>query len=231
MARHGATRPGVQIRILLHLRDYADFRDRVEVPFALSQMGIANAVSIARSNVPRAIGSLRESGYVIERQAHITGVTRKRKAYFLTDEGISLSDEVWNSVSERIVKTIQPGGKIEELTIADIVSQSEIELRHVDILRYMDDDATIDLTTLTPGLIERDLTKHIERQFVSSLADMPRVRQFFGRARATKTKAVGRKESACSEVAAHRRGGRDRRPSQRGGGPPRSQKKSQKTFD
>ncbi len=181
MARHGATRPGVQIRILLHLRDYADFRDRVEVPFALSQMGIANAVSIARSNVPRAIGSLRESGYVIERQAHITGVTRKRKAYFLTDEGISLSDEVWNSVSERIVKTIQPGGKIEELTIADIVSQSEIELRHVDILRYMDDDATIDLTTLTPGLIERDLTKHIERQFVSSLADMPRVRQFFGR--------------------------------------------------
>ena len=37
------------------------------------------------------------------------------------------------------------------------------------------------LTSLNPGLIERDLTKHIERQFVSSLADMPRVRQFYGR--------------------------------------------------
>ena len=107
MSRHKTARPGVQILILLHLRDYADFRDRVEVPFALSQMGIANAVSIARSNVPRAIGSLKESGYVIERQAHITGVTRKRKAYFLTDEGVSLSDEVWESVSEKLVKTIQ----------------------------------------------------------------------------------------------------------------------------
>ena len=181
MPRPSTARPGVQIRILLHLRDYADYRDRVEVPFALSQMGIANAVSIARSNVPRAIGSLKDSGYVIERQAHITGVTRKRKAYFLTDEGVSLSDEVWSTVSERIVKTIRPGGKVEEMTIGDIVSQSDMELRHVDILRYMDDDATIDLTSLTPGLIERDLTKHIERQFVSSLADMPRIRQFFGR--------------------------------------------------
>ena len=181
MSRNNTARPGVQIRILLHLRDYADFRDRVEVPFALSQMGIANAVSIARSNVPRAIGSLKESGYVIERQAHITGVTRKRKAYFLTDEGVSLSDEVWESVSEKLVKTIQSGGVVEELSIADLVSKSEIDLRHVDILRYMDDDATIDLTSLNQGLIERDLTKHIERQFVSSLADMPRVKQFFGR--------------------------------------------------
>ena len=39
-------KPGVQERILLHLRDYVDHADKVEVPFALSQMGIANAVSI-----------------------------------------------------------------------------------------------------------------------------------------------------------------------------------------
>ena len=55
-------------------------------------------------------------------------------------------------------------GVVEELSIADLVSKSEIDLRHVDILRYMDDDATIDLTSLNQGLIERDLTKHIERQ-------------------------------------------------------------------
>ena len=32
-------RPGVQERILLHLRDYVDYADKVEVPFAISQMG------------------------------------------------------------------------------------------------------------------------------------------------------------------------------------------------
>ena len=48
-------KPGVQERILLHLLDYSDYKNSVEVPFSLSQMGIANAVAIARSNVPRAI--------------------------------------------------------------------------------------------------------------------------------------------------------------------------------
>ena len=53
-------KPGVQEKILLHLLDYADFKEKVEVPFSLSQMGIANAVAIARSKVPRAISGLRD---------------------------------------------------------------------------------------------------------------------------------------------------------------------------
>ena len=68
-------KPGVQEKVLLHLLDYADFKDKVEVPFALSQMGIANAVAIARSNVPRAISGLRDQGLLVERQAHVQGVS------------------------------------------------------------------------------------------------------------------------------------------------------------
>jgi CRP-like cAMP-binding protein len=59
-------KPSVQERILLHLFDYADFKSSIEVPFALSQMGIANAVAIARSNVPRAIAGLKDDGLLIE---------------------------------------------------------------------------------------------------------------------------------------------------------------------
>ena len=43
-------KPGVQERILLHLLDYSDFKDSIEVPFALSQMGIANAVAMVAAN-------------------------------------------------------------------------------------------------------------------------------------------------------------------------------------
>ena len=71
-------KPGVHERILLHLRDFTDFSDSVEVPFALSQMGIANAVSIARSNVPRAIAGLKDQGLLVEKQADVSGVSRKR---------------------------------------------------------------------------------------------------------------------------------------------------------
>ena len=93
-------RPGVQERILLHLRDFYEFSESIEVPFSISQMGIANAVSIARSNVPRAIGGLKDEGLLIERQAHIAGVSRKRKAYFLTDVGMESADRVFEEYSE-----------------------------------------------------------------------------------------------------------------------------------
>ena len=71
-------KPGVQERILLHLLDYSDFKDSIEVPFALSQMGIANAVAIARSNVPRAIAGLKDQGILVERQAHVKGVEKTK---------------------------------------------------------------------------------------------------------------------------------------------------------
>ena len=93
-------KPGVQERILLHLLDYSDFKDSIEVPFALSQMGIANAVAIARSNVPRAIAGLKDQGILVERQAHVKGVSRKRKAYFLTDSGVSLARETWERLND-----------------------------------------------------------------------------------------------------------------------------------
>ena len=175
------SRPGVQERIFLHLRDFMDHSDKVEVPFALSQMGIANAVSIARSNVPRAISGMKEAGHLIERQAHVTGVSRKRKAYFLTDEGARVADDIWVRVSENSVRLINPDGQSVNTTISVALEETELPLRHVDMLRYMDESGTIDLTGLTPELIERDLSKHIEKQLVSYLNDLPRTRRFYGR--------------------------------------------------
>ena len=181
MASMASARPGVQERIFLHLSDYVDHSDKVEVPFALSQMGIANAVSIARSNVPRAITGMKEAGHLIERQAHVTGVSRKRKAYFLTDEGSNVAKEIWEKISESTVRVILSDGHSETSTLADAIEMTELPLRHVDMLRYMDDSGTIDLSGLTPELIERDLSKHIEKQLVSYLNDLPRSRRFYGR--------------------------------------------------
>ncbi|MGY8703754.1 MAG: ATP-binding protein [Candidatus Poseidoniales archaeon] len=181
MVKVPMTRPGVQERIFLHLRDFVDHSEKVEVPFALSQMGIANAVAIARSNVPRAISGMKESGQLIERQAHVTGVSRKRKAYFLTTEGAMVADEVWAKVSKQKVKLLLPDGRSEHISLSDAIDMSDLPLRHVDILRYMDDNGVVDLSSLSPELIERDLSKHIEKQLVSYLNDMPRARRFFGR--------------------------------------------------
>jgi tetratricopeptide (TPR) repeat protein/DNA-binding PadR family transcriptional regulator len=174
-------RPGVQERILLHLRDYVDYSERVEVPFALSQMGIANAVAIARSNVPRAISGMREQGLLIERQAHVTGVSRKRKAYFLTDAGAEVANSIWDTVSQQPVRLIHPDGRSETVVLSSALDITDLPLRHVDFLRYIDDNGSVDLSVLTAELIERDLSKQIEKQLIYSLNDLPRTRKFYGR--------------------------------------------------
>ena len=181
MTSVATSRPGVQERIFLHLSDFVDHSDKVEVPFALSQMGIANAVSIARSNVPRAISGMKEVGHLIERQVHVTGVSRKRKAYFLTEDGAKVAGEIWDKVSETTVRVVHPDGRSENCSLAEALERVELPLRHVDMLRYMDDSGTIDLSGLTSELVERDLSKHIEKQLVSYLNDLPRTRRFYGR--------------------------------------------------
>ena len=174
-------KPGVQERILLHLLDYSDFKSSIEVPFALSQMGIANAVAIARSNVPRAISGLKEQGILVERQAHVKGVSRKRKAYFLTDSGVIMATETWGRLSDFPLRCILDEGNPVETTLGGIKSIFPFEMRPVDVIRYMDENGCLDSRTLSQDLVERDLSKHVEKQLVTSLADLPRLRHFYGR--------------------------------------------------
>ncbi len=175
-------KPGVQERILLHLLDYSDYKDSIEVPFALSQMGIANAVAIARSNVPRAIAGLKDQEILVERQAHVKGVSRKRKAYFLTDSGVALATETWERLSEFPVRCILNDQPSVETTLSGAKSVLPFEMRPVDIIRYIDENNCLDVRNLSADLVERDLSKHVEKQLVTSLADLPRLRHFYGRA-------------------------------------------------
>ena len=174
-------KPGVQERILLHLLDYSDFKDSIEVPFALSQMGIANAVAIARSNVPRAIAGLKDQNILVERQAHVKGVSRKRKAYFLTDSGVSLASETWERLSEWPVRIILDDQPAIASTLGGAKAVLPFEMRPVDIIRYIDEHSCLDVRNLSADLVERDLSKHVEKQLVTSLADLPRLRHFYGR--------------------------------------------------
>lgn len=74
-------------RILLHTSQYQRLRDSFDVPFDLSQDGIAQALVISRAHVAVELKKLKESGEVVERLAHIKKGRNKRKVYFLTDAG------------------------------------------------------------------------------------------------------------------------------------------------
>ena len=53
-------------------------------------------------------------------------------------------------------------------------------MRPVDVIRYMDGNGVLDVRLLSE-LVERDLSKHVEKQLITSLSDLPRIRHFFGR--------------------------------------------------
>ncbi|MCH1540910.1 MAG: tetratricopeptide repeat protein [Candidatus Poseidonia sp.] len=145
-------------------------------------MGIANAVAIARSNVPRAIAGLKDQGVLIERQAHVKGVSRKRKAYFLTDSGVVMANETWERLSDYPIECILQEQEMISTTLGSIKSVLPFSMRPVDVIRYMDDQGILDARSLSEDLIERDLSKHVEKQLVTALADLPRLRHFYGRA-------------------------------------------------
>jgi ATP/maltotriose-dependent transcriptional regulator MalT len=54
-------------------------------------------------------------------------------------------------------------------------------MRPVDLIRYLDDNGILDTRLLSKELVERDLSKHVEKQLVTALGDLPRLRHFYGR--------------------------------------------------
>ena len=114
-------------RIVLHLSRYGmQCDDGYNIPWDLTQDGIAASLRITRAHSSIELKKLRESGKVDERQGHIKGGKVRRKSYTLTpvgleeakhlkdvaeDEGIDIMpmldlkrcdpDTIWNSVDER----------------------------------------------------------------------------------------------------------------------------------
>ncbi|MEM3395752.1 MAG: tetratricopeptide repeat protein [Thermoplasmata archaeon] len=115
-------------KVLLHLYEYTKYVDHFEVPFAVTQDGIAEAVGILRSHVPRTLKGLLDKGYIEEKLAHVIGSERRRKVYFLTTPGIAHAKKIRDDVKavewifglpeekeEQILKEVMEVAKKEEV--------------------------------------------------------------------------------------------------------------------
>jgi tetratricopeptide (TPR) repeat protein/DNA-binding MarR family transcriptional regulator len=110
----------VQERILLHLNEYTKNIEQLEVPFALTQEGIAEGVGVVRSAIPRAIKKLISKEYVKEHLAHVNGLTRRRKVYFLTTDGIVQAMELKNKLLTLKIKVIDNENQTIDCSIQDV---------------------------------------------------------------------------------------------------------------
>ncbi|NLN71300.1 MAG: tetratricopeptide repeat protein [Thermoplasmatales archaeon] len=80
-------------RIIMHLNRFkmTDPSEIYNIPWDLTQDGIATSIRISRAHASIELKKLRESGNVEERQTHIKGGKVKRKSYLLTPAGMSES--------------------------------------------------------------------------------------------------------------------------------------------
>jgi tetratricopeptide (TPR) repeat protein len=88
-------------RITLHLSQHQKFKDSYDVPFDVSQDGIAQALLISRAHAAVELKKLKESGEVQERLAHIKRGKNKRKVYFLTTTGEEKAEKIRRFAEDR----------------------------------------------------------------------------------------------------------------------------------
>ncbi|MEM4293794.1 MAG: hypothetical protein QXJ27_06485, partial [Thermoplasmata archaeon] len=74
-------------RILVHLFLYSRYENDFEVPYAVAQEGIAEAVYAPRAHVSAVLKEMRAAGLIYSKLAHVSRGFRRKNVYFLTDNG------------------------------------------------------------------------------------------------------------------------------------------------
>jgi DNA-binding MarR family transcriptional regulator len=79
--------PTVRDRILAHLANFPQYEVGHQVPFQVSQIGIADAIGIKQKHLSQNIRPMIAEGLVLERSCYVKGGRQHQKVYFLTEQG------------------------------------------------------------------------------------------------------------------------------------------------
>jgi DNA-binding MarR family transcriptional regulator len=164
----------VNERLLLHLRDFSLPRFRADVPPQVTQDGIAEALGIRPNHVPRAVRRLVGEGAVEEVTSHVSGYARRRKAYFLTERGLSIAEGVMKRLMAVNVEVETESGVTARLTIQKAQSVLPGKPGMTRLLRAMGEDGVVRLDAL-------EGRPKVSEGFVDFSGQFPRSPNFFGR--------------------------------------------------
>jgi hypothetical protein len=84
----GKLRTTVRERILLHLASFSVNAEDHEVPFEVTQEGIASAVGIKTRHLIQNIRPMIADNLVIQKSTYHRGGRQRSKVYFLTGKGV-----------------------------------------------------------------------------------------------------------------------------------------------
>lgn len=151
--------PTANEKILLYLKDFTSYREKGEVPLAVTQKEIAEGVKMLPSHVPRAIKKLKENSLIIEKNEHIIGVGRKLKAYFLTDKGTRVTESLVEELCSRPVRVRMHDGKVAAIPLSEVNMHLKQKIPLLQLIHHCAQDEILDLRKLDGGYRIIDFTK------------------------------------------------------------------------
>jgi len=155
----------VNDRVLLHLCRFATDVPPEEYPADCTQAGIAVAVGISRTHVPRAVRGLVKDGLVAELTARVKGHDRRMNVYAVTTEGLNNVDRLWKTLLT-LSYPVLGDGKTTEMTGKDI-EESVGRKRAIAAISQMRD-----------GVVRIHETR---RAPIRELKEAPAIETFYGR--------------------------------------------------
>lgn len=155
----------VNDRVLLHLSRFATDIQPEEYPPDCTQVGIAVAVGISRTHVPRAVKGLIRDGLVTESTARVKGHERRMSIYAISSEGLRIAEKLWQDAQSDIFPVMKDGAVV-KLNGKDIGEQVG-KKRAIALLSQMRD-----------GVVHLDVRRRVP---IRDLAESPMNGAFFGR--------------------------------------------------
>ena len=149
-AEDEAPRYTVEEWILVHLLRFTRFAGDFEVPWGMTQYGIAEAVGTGQDHVSRAVRRLVQKGHVTEAKSRVEGVSERRKVYFLTNGGRAAAEELARRAEDGRVR-LADGGAETTVTVREAMRLLGPQHSLIEVARAVRPGGRLDRGALGAG--------------------------------------------------------------------------------
>jgi DNA-binding MarR family transcriptional regulator len=134
-------------RILLHLYPYRQYNSSRLVPENITQIGIAEGVNINYTHVPRAVKNLLNKELIEENTTHIISnpTGRRRRVYFLTDQGIKIAQDLIVKLADHQVIYQDISGKDSKIMLKDLKKELQTDSDLFTLYKCLNPDNIFEL--------------------------------------------------------------------------------------
>ncbi len=161
-------------KILIHLLEHQPGHiDQFNAPMSIAQEGIAKAIGINRTHIPRSLKKLVKKGMITEKRRHVPGARRKRKVYYLTTQGLERGEITREKLLKRTI-LVKTENKYIERNLQDISRELPDDYTTLDLWNSLTLVGIVDTSSLTKA---RDLS----RKYLIYPDNIPWNKHFYGR--------------------------------------------------